>query len=322
MSKQSIILKKICTISITVLGLVALYTALPHSAHSNVNDIGITIAPITDEFAINPGEVVTRSMFVLNPSIREVTLYPIAIDFNTDNEDGQPVFFFSKEDDGIGYTMSRWISFEKNFIEVDPGEQKEFIVTFSAPSNAEPGGRYGAVLLSTEQPEILEDGSPNIGIVGLVGTLILATVPGDIKEHLEIEKFDMPRFVFGSPIEIAMRFRNDGNVHQKPTGNLVIRNWSGNQVDIIPINTSNGNVLPESKRVFGAIWSFGSLERFGIYRVTAELTYGSQNTELRESGRILILPYWAVVALTLIITSIIYVAIRKIFFRKYKKKSS
>ncbi len=266
--------------------------------------IGITVAPITDEFDALPGATLLRTITVINPGSDVITLYPVALDFTTDNENGQPTFFASN-DESRSYTLSQWMQFGREFIRVAANEEERFDVVIQVPENAEPGGHYGAILFSTEEPKLADDDDTKVSVVGMVGTLLLATVPGDIVERLELEQFSVPKIVFGSPTKLDLLFKNTGNVHVKPRGEIVVRNWSGNQTTVLNVNEGNGNVLPESRRKFSQNWSF-TLGNFGIYRATAQLTYGTTPQELIATRQIIILPYWLMLAAIIIILSAIY----------------
>ncbi len=265
--------------------------------------IGITVAPITDEFTVNPGEVVLRTISVINPGQNVITLYPRVLNFTTDNENGQPAFFESG-DESRSYTLSQWVQFDREFIRVAANEEERFDVVISAPENAEPGGHYGAVLFSTEKPSEAATEDTHVSVVGMVGTLLLATVPGEIEERLELEQFAVPKVVFGSVATLDLLFRNTGNVHVKPKGEIVVRNWSGNQTTVLNVNAGNGNVLPESRRKFSQLWDL-TLKNFGLYTATAQLTYGSAPSELVEKKQFFVLPYWLILAAAAVIVGVV-----------------
>lgn len=296
-------------LTIILLALIISPSISSAQAQSQPDDtVGITVTPITDEFTISPGEIKSRTISVINPGTEVITLYPRALDFTTDNENGQPAFFESN-DESMSYTLSRWMRFDREFIRVAANEEEHFEVVIQAPKDAEPGGHYGTVLFSTEKPKEVNDQTTKVSVVGLVGTLLLATVPGDVSEQLEIEQFNVPRIVFGSPANVDLLFKNSGNIHVKPKGEIIIRNWSGNQTKVLPVNEGNGNVLPESRRKFSQSWQF-SLGNIGLYRVTAQLTYGTNPQTLTATRQIIILPYWVILAVVVLAALIILLVIK------------
>jgi hypothetical protein len=293
--------------SLVIIGLV--FNGKPADAQNGA--AGITVTPVKDEFTVNPGGTSVRTVRVINPISQTMTLYPRVMDFTTDNEKGQPVFYTPKDRTST-YALSQWVTFSKPFIRVAPNEEEKFEVTITAPANAEPGGHYGAILFSTEEPKLDEDVS-QIGVVGLVGTLLLATVPGDITEKLLLEDFDAPVFLINPPANFSARINNVGNIHSKPVGEIKIRNWSGNVIQTLKVNEGNSNVLPESKRRFDNTWEF-DWKTIGKFTASLALTYGLPEQQLAASRTFIVIPLWliiAIVALLLIITTLIVTRRRK-----------
>jgi len=275
--------------------LLLLLTAAPLKAQ---NAAGITVTPVVDTFNVTPGQTVTRSVRVINPVTRPLTLYPRILDFHTDNENGQPQFYSIKEKNSP-YAMSTWATFSKPFLRVEPNEEEPFDVTITAPVDADPGGHYAAILFSTEEPKLDQDVS-QIGVVGLVGTLLLATVPGAIDQRLILQDFTGPRFLISPPANFTTLFSNLGNVHIAPSGEIKIRNWSGDITKTLAINEGGGNVLPESKRRFENTWQF-DWKAFGKYTATAVAYYGSPEQQLTATRSFFVLPLWLIIAVTVLV---------------------
>lgn len=265
---------------------------------------GLTVSPITSKFVIAPGETTSIAITVINRSAQAVTLWPKVLDFTTDNEKGQPTFIVNN-DGGISYALASWVRFNQGEIVLAINEQRVIEAVIKAPSDAEPGGHYGAVLFSTEKPAAVLGNTTKVQVIGYVGTLLLATVPGAVTERLAVEQFDAPKFVFGSPVKLDLLFKNTGNVHVNPSGEIVIRNWSGNQTAVINVNNDKGDVLPEKRRRFSQNWVF-PLATLGKYKATAQLTYGTPPQELTVTKQIIILPYWLILAVILVVAGIIY----------------
>lgn len=274
---------------------------------SNTARLGITVSPVIDEFEIKPGETKIRQVKVTNPVQQVVTLYPKVLNFTTDNENGQPSFYNLNEKN-TRYALSDWISFTKNgqplnFIRVAPNENEVVDVTIKAPDDAEPGGHYGAVLFSTEPPKVNEDVS-QVSVVGLIGSLMLATVPGDLHQNTIIEEFDAPTVLIDGPANFSLLFNNTGNIHSKPQGEIKIRNWSGALVSALKVNEGGGNILPESKRRFNSTWTF-DWKRLGKYTATAVASYGNPEQELTSVRTFIIIPIWLMVAVGVLILLLI-----------------
>lgn len=296
---------------VAIFSLITLPTAT-RGQGTNLNKLGITVSPVTDEFVVKPGTTVVREVKVTNPVRDVVTLYPQVLNFTTDNEQGQPTFYTLAEKNSR-YALSAWVSFSKEFIRVAPNENEVVNVTVKAPDNAEPGGHYGAILFSTEKPEVKKDVS-QVSVVGLIGSLFLATVPGDVTQKLTLDDYDAPHFLINPPAKFSLLFSNTGNIHEKPQGELKIRNWFGDTVKTLKINEGGGNVLPDSKRRFDigetidkkfvTGWQF-DWKAVGRYTTTAVIAYGNPEQQLQAVRSFFIIPLWLIIAVGAVILLII-----------------
>jgi len=269
---------------------------------------GITVTPVTDEFTVKPGETVTRTVRVINPTVEVANLYPRVLDFHTNNDKGQPVFYTVK-DRSSRYALSEWVTFSKPLIRVAPNEEEKFEVIITAPSDAEPGGHYGAVLFSTEEPKLSSD-TTQVGVVGLVGTLLLAQVPGNVTQKMVITDFDAPTVLIQPPAQFSLLFQNMGTVHLKPVGEIKIRNWSGATRTTLRVNEGGGNVLPESQRRFENVWPF-DWKAFGKYTASVAVTYGFPEQQAMATRSFFVIPLWLIVLILALLLLIVWLFIRR-----------
>jgi len=120
------------------------YAALPGE--------GLTISPPINEPEIKPGETKSYIIKISNPTKELVEATPEVMDFRAKGEGGEPEFYAAEEASGQ-YALSSWITFAEPKIALAPEQVKEFEYTITVPTNAEPGGHYGAVFFSTAPPE-------------------------------------------------------------------------------------------------------------------------------------------------------------------------
>lgn len=279
---------------------------------SSPDSVGIQVSPVIDDFEISAGQTTERQMEIAGLTKQTVTYFPIVMNFEADKETGKPVFFdnaerFSK------YALSSWVSFPVETVTIEPGEKEILRYTVTAPNDASPGGHYGAVLLATKAPELNDEGIL-VGIVGLIGTLLLATVPGDLTEQLVVTNYITPTLLLAPPANFDVTISNLGNIHLRPVGGITIRNWFGNQTKYIPINESNGAILPESQRHFANSWQF-SWSAIGRYTANLSLSYGAEKS-VAELRVFYIIPYWFLIALAALIVLII----ATIIMRRHRQK--
>lgn len=217
----------------------------------------LTISPPVMEIDANPGEIIKKQIKIFVEVEAEGIYYPSVANFIARGEEGESGFLEQeKAEEAKGYSLANWIEIDKTPIGLKKNERAEISFIIKVPKDAEPGGHYGVIFLST-QPPALEKEQVAIGVTGKLGSLILVRVAGEIKEQgnlLEFNTADKKNSYNRLPIEFITRFENTGNVHLKPQGEIKISNIFGKTIAKVSVNEKGGNVLPESIRKFKSIW--------------------------------------------------------------------
>lgn len=297
------------------LGMVLLFTDKPARAAESTAQ-GLTLSPPLSEVSVKPGEKSTQMIRVTNPTQNMVEVFPVAMNFSPKGEGGEPNFT-SADDTSSKFSLANWITFSQPKLALMPNQVVEFKYDISAPMEAEPGGHYGVVFLTTNPPE-KTPGASQVSISSMVGSLVLAKVPGEIKENGLLEEFSTQTFYSQPPVNFVARLRNDGNIHYKPEGTITINNWNGGEAGKIDFNVARGNVMPDSVRKFDEKWLSDDMPFYkipvGRFTANLDLKYGLDGKALAGTVVFWIIPKWIVitiVALLLIIALIILIKFRK-----------
>jgi hypothetical protein len=254
-------------------------------------------------------------------------LYTEARDFTAKGETGQPAFDF----DTVSSGLSTWLQIETGPIVIESGQRAEVPVTINAPADASPGGHYASLFFSSSPPQ-----EGQVRISSKVGTLILAEVAGDISEKGSIVEFGTAgnKSSFTRlPITFFARFQNSGNIHERPTGTIVITNMFGREVAKVDVNARKAATLPDSIRKYEAVWEKDEVvgggsnffrnfwneytnerKNFGLGRYRASLSMTNETETIRVSGQISfwifpwhVLLVWSIVVIVVIILLIILI---------------
>ena len=229
------------------------------------------ISPLSFELTGNPGEVIENYLRVFNPSKDDVVGVKMEVeDIAPSGETGGVVV----EAPGTEtYSLASWVRCEPGDFSLNPKEEKFIKFTITVPQNAEPGGHYGSVLAGSKAvtgPEFT-----GTAITQRVGSLVLLTVPGEMREKLLVEEFAAPNYSEYGPIPFTIKFKNKGTVHVRPIGSVTITDFRGEKITEIEIPQKN--VLPEAIRKIEVEWCkkwlFG-----GKYTATLTGSYGISDT--------------------------------------------
>lgn len=239
---------------------------------------GMEIAPVIIEVDAKPGQSVSTSVRIRNVTTTPFVVSPHMDDFLAKGENGEPRILPAGSNSGVT-SMSGWIASPGDTL-LEPNVYTTIPFTINVPKNATPGGHYGVIRFGADQSK--GTGKTGVAISASVGSLILVTVAGKLNSSMQYLQFKAgdgnrgTKFFEKGNITFTQRIKNDGNVHEKPTGQVIILTSSGRKVAGLPINEKGGNVLPDSSRAFSEKWETKAL--FGHYTATAHLSYANGKT--------------------------------------------
>lgn len=302
----------------------AAHAATPSNNPVNGNGNAIRISPVRSDLTIAPGSSSTISVFVQNVTNAPATFQPIANDFIADSdESGTPKLLLDGNAAAPTHGLKQFMDVGSD-LTLQPQEQKEIRVKISIPANAAGGGYYGAVrILPTSGIKSQLSLSPS------VASLVLVTVPGDIKEQLGISSFNVSNkngratnfFTNAKTLQVVTRFNNFGNVQVAPFGKVVLKK-SGKTLASAELNnvTPRGVVLPGTIRRFTTDFS-NKATTFGKYSIESTLGYGTKGQSLYANTSFYVVPLsYVIVGIVLVIAIIIGIIILPRMLKTHDRK--
>lgn len=317
MKKALLLLSAILSVSTLVFGL-----AIPGRADA------LTVSPARLELAGDPGTTISGEFLLINEQEETKTFYSSAENFEAQGETGTPNFTSGNTG------LASWIQVMPE-VTLTKGEQKKIPFTVTIPKDADAGGHFAAIFLSTA-PANADNGQVAVG--AKVGVLMLLRVSGDIKEGGGIVGFstrDNQTFYSALPVDFTYRFNNSGNDRVNPTGDIVIKDTVQLKAATIAANPAQGNILPGSTRRFDVSWgpadtgvvSGTSTHKsffkaagyewnnfaFGMYTAYLHVQYGSNG--VAEASKTFFVFPWQLLILVVIALGIVYFILSNILKR-------
>lgn len=278
--------------------------ALAATAPANPSTVGqaLEIAPPVITLAVAPGQTTTALIYLRDISKTDLIVTGTANDFIAAGEDGTPKILLEPGETSP-YSMKSWIGALPT-LRLIPREIKAMTVRITVPANASPGGHYGVIRFTATPPDIKSTG---VSLSASLGALLLVTVGGNITEKVAVDSFSATQnnqsgvLFEAPPINFASVFKNTGNVHEQPTGQITITDMLGHKLAALNVNLPPRNILPDSKRKFmSALDStvIGDKVMFGRYTADLSVTYGSNKTPLKAQVVFWIIPYRLIIVVT------------------------
>ncbi len=255
----------------------------------NIEVGDFVVGPGRAEVSLEPGESVIEYITVTN-RISDNRTFSLTIEDIAGTDDASASVELTGSERGP-YSLRDYISFPDNSFTLDLGERARIPVTISIPADAEPGGLYGSVLVSTvRNPESPDPAIPQSPIVARVGSLFFVTVEGEIEragETVAIDTVGQGSWFSTGPIPIGILYENSGSVHLNPYGEISITNMLGEEVGYVQLDS--WFVLPQSLRLREVTWDREFL--IGRYTITAKINRGYDDIVDEVSMSVWVIPW-------------------------------
>lgn len=285
----------------------------------NLQQGDFVLSPGRVELEVRPGETVVHEISVSN-RIDDDRLFKLSTEDITGSSQGDQSVVLLGDDTGP-YSIKDIISLPADSFTIKLGERGIIPITISIPEDAEPGGYYGAVLVSTVR---IQDASSNgqqavvrSPIVARIGTLFFITVPGSVETEGALKDFSIINAALWhekGPINFGITFENTGSKHLNPYGEIRVTNMLGEEVGFEEIDP--WFVLPRAIRTREISWNRELL--FGRYTATVHINRGYDDMVDSMSVSFWVLP-WKIVATVFGVVFVISFLIR-LFFRTFEFK--
>lgn len=278
----------------------------------------LEISPPALNLTADPGQAIEAKILLRDVSTTSLIVRGEVNDFVASGEDGTPKLLIEAGEKSP-YSLKDWIS-PLPELTLKPRQVENLPVTIRVPANAAPGGYYAVVRFTATPPELKDTG---VSLSASIGALILLRVNGEAKESASIEQFSLSKdgttgtLFDAAPVDFVVRVKNDGTVHQQPTGQISVKDMFGNKVANVNVNLARTNVLPGSIRRFQEPLGnevLGNRWLFGRYTADLVMSYGTNQTKLNSQLSFWIVPYkllGLVVLILVLLFFIIRLAIRR-----------
>jgi hypothetical protein len=240
----------------------------------------LTITPLTFDVTVDPGQEVGNRVRVFNGDAGPVTVQVLAEDFTAVGETGGVAL----SDEVVPEQSAKdWLHVSPQEFVIPAGKSVDVDFILRVPLDADPGGRYTAIVFSS---------SPSRGVGGSaiaqkIASLLLIRVTGLVQENLAIRSLEAPDFLERGPVSFTLRLENQGTVHVRPAGYLFVQDWRGNEVERLPIPQER--VIPRTLRAIDLTWDKRWL--FGKYTANVAGVYGTFNEPLAARVSFWVVPW-------------------------------
>lgn len=274
------------------------------------------VGPGKIELEINPGESKTAAITVSNRT-GGTRVFNLEVEDFTGSKDPSEAVVLLGDERGP-YSLKDFLKYESSTFELKNGERATIPVTVTMPTDVQPGGHYGSVLVRTTQRE--STGAQSSAIVSRLGVLFFVKVPGAVEEEGNLSGFETVngKRIYGSgPIAMRLLYENNGSVYVNPYGEITITNMIGEEVGRVEVDPWFS--LPQSVRMREVSWDRPFL--FGRYVATASINRGYGDIIDTKEIAIWVIP-WKIAIGVLAAFFVLILAVRFVVTRfEFKRKA-
>lgn len=271
------------------------------------------VGPGKIEMELEPGQTGTFDLMVSNRLGTEKSFSLDIEDFKGTDDPNKTVVLLGN--DKGPYSLKDFIRVEKNTIDIEHGKRVRIPVSVSIPRNAEPGGLYGSVVVGTLSKNNDSKSTNSVTatnpIFTRVGVLIFIKIKGQVQQDGKLVDFKLSgdkKIVSGlNDLNFTILFKNEGNIHLNPKGEITIKNTIGSIVGKIDVESWFS--MPKSLRMREVSWSPKFL--LGRYTATANVERGYGDFKDQYAYSFYAFP-WQIILISFIVILVIIVLIKKI----------
>ncbi len=251
------------------------------------------VGPTKNEFFLNPGQTGAQETYVINRMGRAMSFKIDIEDFSGSYDPQETVKYYGGERGP--YSLKDYLKPEVSEFILSHGQKIFFKVEVSVPEDAEPGGRYGAIIVSTNPVGVeteAEEGKAATGVLikSRIASLFFVRVRGDVQEQGALKDFKLvspAAFYDRGPIKFTLSFQNDGSVHLTPYGVVEVTNMLGKNAGSAEVDPFFA--MPVSLRTREISWDKGWL--LGRYTATLNLNRGYDDIVDQKSVSFWVIPW-------------------------------
>lgn len=286
-------------------------------------------------YIIKPGATVKDTLKIGNLDTQnDLTVTLKMIDFTFTDQSGTPKLSIAQNAPQTAWSLKPFAALPDT-ITIPAGDSKTVEYSIKIPENMGAGSYYSAIMYQA--------GGANGGNVALNAsgvTLVFVSVPGQVKENMELKKFGAYNsndngttgsFVFidtnEQPKMVAYTLKNKGNVFESPAGNVIIKDMFGHEVANVRTNPNQSLALLGQERLFATciktvqkkIELQGGISKNtsctnpdlkpGRYTATLDVFYGqngNQTHEITATVHFWYLPWWFIAAVSIALIAVLF----------------
>lgn len=253
----------------------------PPASAIESGDIVLQVSPAEQKITLEPNQVYDGTFTVENVGRKTFSFTLSSRPYQVSGPDYTPVF----TTETAYTTLSTWLSFEQNNLELAPGASAEVIYHVNVPADVPGGGQYAAIIVETRDA----DDTAAMRIVSQIAVLLYAHVSGEQRLEGTLLDLELPNILLGAPFTASVTVENTGNLDFDLTQTLTVTDFltgrtlvdlSTKNPDGTPVGGVERIILPATTRTSILTWE--NAPSFGLFRAHQTVSFLDQTYDLER----------------------------------------
>lgn len=279
------------------------------------------LEPAKIEISMDAGQSAVKKLSIIN-RMSGTRKFKIEIEDFTGSKTGQQAVILLGDEKGP-YSLKDYLKPEVAEFTLKPKQKMVLPIEINIPKDAQPGGLYGSILVSSVPTKKEKESAANGArggaiIISRLGALFFVRVNGPVFKDGSLRDFRIipskKVFYNKTPNGFEILFGNKGSVYLNPYGVIRIKNILGSVVGEIKIDPYFA--MPGSLRYRQVNWDKTTL--LGRYKATVSLNRGYDNIVDKMSVSFWVIPWKLILGAFAIIFFIALIV--KLFLSKFEIK--
>jgi hypothetical protein len=241
-------------LSVAVVIIISLFPLVPYRVSAAGENVSLTTSPVSEVLNSKPGSVITTTLHVQNNSSLPLPMSIKLYTFGAEGTSGRPSLTPATSAD----VFLNWAHFSPSSFVAQPDVAEAVLMTIDIPKTASLGYNYGIAfepVISAANSGVTVNGSNVI-------LILLDTSSGNEVRSVQVANFTATKKLYEYlPVTFNVNVHNNGNIFLPASGDIFVSKTAnfapGSIIDTIAVNSAQGNILPNTNRIFQEQWTNG-----------------------------------------------------------------
>ncbi len=232
-----------------------------------------TVTPLVIDVEAEARDIIEKEITVTNTGVQPISVYPSVNNIVINDGGGIQEFLPAVMSDRTT-SLASWVEISRAGIDLQAGQSKTLTLTLRVNPDPVPGEYHAFIGFGNGRNR--DEAEAQVRLGDAPGVVLSVSVEDKKTMFLKLSRFFVDRFMTGYKDDAAIyKINNPSDEILTPTGEIIIYDSKGVEVNAVPLNIEGASVAPGEEKEFAV--AIPSTGLFGKYKAYLDVEYGVQN---------------------------------------------